>query len=81
MKLANISSPSSIHTWATECVEGKLRGVLQDLTTTDENGNEQYPTIEDMKKALEEALEVSPQDKCKRLQNEYCVFRHQLCLP
>eukprot|EP00833_Pecoramyces_ruminatium_P010203 jgi/Orpsp1_1/1184235/evm.model.c7180000088647.1 len=68
MKLANITSISSIHTWATECIEGKLRGVLQDLVVEDSEGNEEYPTMEEMKKALEEALEVTPQDKCKRLQ-------------
>ena len=68
MKLADINSPSSIHTWAMECVEGKLRGVLQDLVTSDKEGNEVYPNVKQMKKALEEALEVTPQLKCKRLQ-------------
>ena len=68
MKLANINSPSSIYTWAMECVEGKLRGVLQDLVTTNEDGEEVYPNIQQMRKALEEALEVTPQLKCKRLQ-------------
>jgi len=68
MKLANITSASSIHTWATECVEGKLRGVLQDLVTKDSDGHEEYPSMQKMKEALEEVLEVTPQEKCKRLQ-------------
>jgi len=68
MKLANINAPASIHTWAMECVEGKLRGVLQDLVITNNDGEEVYPDIQKMKKALEEALEVTPQLKCKRLQ-------------
>jgi len=68
MKLANITAPSSIHTWAMECVEGKSRGVLQNLVTTDNEGNEKYPTINEMKAALEDSLEVTPQTKCKRLQ-------------
>jgi len=68
MKLADINTPSSIHTWAMECVEGKLRGVLQDLVTINEDGEEVYPNVKQMKKALEDALEVTPQLKCKRLQ-------------
>ena len=68
MKLADINTPSSIHTWAMECVEGKLRGVLQDLVTINEDGEEVYPNVKQMKKALEDALEVIPQLKCKRLQ-------------
>ncbi len=68
MKLANITAPASIHTWAMECVEGKSKGVLQDLVSTDEEGNEKYPSIKEMKTALEESLEVTPQTKCKRLQ-------------
>jgi len=68
MKLANIGSPATRHSWAMECVEGKLRGVLQDLVTTDEQGEEVYPTIRQMKEALEEALEITPQLKCKFLQ-------------
>ena len=68
MKLANISNKASIHTWAMECVEGKLRGVLQDLVQVNEAGEETYPNIEEMKTALEDALEVTPQMKCKRLQ-------------
>jgi DNA-binding transcriptional regulator GbsR (MarR family) len=68
MKLANITSPSSIHTWAMECTEGKLRGVLQELVTTDQEGNEVYPSFQEIKKALEDAMEITPQEKCKRLQ-------------
>jgi len=68
MKLANITEPSSIHSWAMECVEGKLRGTLQDLVTLDNHGVEQYPSIDEMKAALEVSLEVTPQIKCKRLQ-------------
>ena len=68
MKLANINDHASIHSWAMECVEGKLRGVLQDLVTQDEQGNKQYPSIHQMKEALEEAMVVTPQIKCKRLQ-------------
>ena len=67
MKLANINTPESIHTWATECVGGKLRGVLQDLVVKDED-EIKYPSMKEIKKALEEALEVTPQEKCKRLQ-------------
>jgi len=67
LKLANIKPPSSIHTWAMEGEEGKLWGVLQDLLTTNENG-EVYSNVKQMKKALEDALEVIPQLKCKRLQ-------------
>ena len=51
-----------------ECVEGKLRGILQDLVTTDEEGGKKYPSIDQMKKTIEDALEVTPQEKCKRLQ-------------
>jgi len=43
MALADITNPRSIHTWAVECVEGKLRGILQELHTTDEEGNEHFP--------------------------------------
>eukprot|EP00833_Pecoramyces_ruminatium_P007904 jgi/Orpsp1_1/1181936/evm.model.c7180000079194.1 len=68
MKLANISNPASLHTWATECVEGKLRGVLQDLVKVNKDGEEEFPTMKEIKEALEEALEVTPQEKCKRLQ-------------
>jgi len=68
MRLANITEPMNIHSWAMECVEGKLRGILQDLVTTDEEGGKKYPSINQMKKAIEDALEVTPQEKCKRLQ-------------
>jgi len=68
MRLANITEPMNIHSWAMECVEGKLRGILQDLVTTDEEGGKKYPSIDQMKKAIEDALEVTPQEKCKRLQ-------------
>ncbi|OUM70098.1 hypothetical protein PIROE2DRAFT_1777, partial [Piromyces sp. E2] len=52
----------------TECVEGKFRGVLQDLINKDSDGHEEYSTMKEMKEALEEALEVILQEKCKRLQ-------------
>ncbi|KAG4089568.1 hypothetical protein H8356DRAFT_1367053 [Neocallimastix lanati (nom. inval.)] len=68
MKLAGINNPASIHTWATECVEGKLRGVLQDLVKVNEDEEEEFPSMKKIKEALEEALEITPQDKCKRLQ-------------
>ena len=68
MKLTDISSPSLIHIWAMESVEGKLRGVLQDLVTIDKDGKEVYPNVKKIKKTLEEALEVTPQLKGKRLQ-------------
>jgi len=45
MKLADINTPSLIYTWAIECVEGKLRGVLQDLVSTNEDGEEVYPKV------------------------------------
>ena len=69
MKLTDINTPSSILAWAMECVERKLRGVLQDLVTINEDGEEVYPNVKQMKKALEDALEVTSQLKCKRLQN------------
>jgi len=68
MRLANINTAASRHSWAMECVEGKLRGTLQDLVTTNEEGEEIYPTVKQMKEALEEALEITPQMKCKFLQ-------------
>jgi len=68
MKLANITNPISVHTWAMECVEGKLRGALQDLAPEEETDEKGYPSIERMKKTLEDVLEVTPQMKCKRLQ-------------
>eukprot|EP00833_Pecoramyces_ruminatium_P000606 jgi/Orpsp1_1/1174638/evm.model.c7180000050837.1 len=61
MKLANITNSASIHTWAIECAERKLKGVLQDLVTINEE--EEYPSIEEMKKALKDALEIRPQEK------------------
>jgi len=69
MRLANITEPMNIHSWAMECVEGKLRGVLQDLAIPNQDGTMKYPSIEEMKEAIEDALEVTPQEKCKRLQN------------
>jgi len=68
MRLENITEPMNIHSWAMECVESKLRGILQDLVTTDEEGATTYLSINQMKKAVEDALEVTPQEKCKRLQ-------------
>jgi len=68
IRLANITSPATRHSWAMECVEGKLRGTLQDLVTTNDQGEEIYPTIRQMKEALESALEITPQLKCKFLQ-------------
>ncbi|OUM60084.1 hypothetical protein PIROE2DRAFT_63366 [Piromyces sp. E2] len=67
MRLANLTSASTIHSWALECVEGELRGVLQDLVQVN-NEEERYPTIKKMKEAVEEALEITPQMKCKILQ-------------
>jgi len=58
---------TSIHSWEIECVEGKLRGVIQDLYTI-EDGVHNYPTIHEIKDAIEKALEITPQEKCKRLQ-------------
>jgi len=67
MSLANITNPMSIHSWAMECVEGKLRGIIQDLYTI-EDGVQNYPTIQEIKDAIEKALDITPQEKCKRLQ-------------
>jgi len=67
MKLADINTSSSIHTRTMEYVEGKLLGALQDLVTTNEDG-EVYPNVNQMKKALEDVLEVTPRLKYKRLQ-------------
>jgi len=50
MKLADINTLSSIHTWSMECVEGKLRGVLQDLVTINEDGEEVYPNVKQIKR-------------------------------
>ncbi|MBE6487081.1 MAG: hypothetical protein E7Z85_09605 [Methanosphaera stadtmanae] len=68
MALADITNPRSILTWAMECVEGKLRGTLQELHTIDEEGNEHFPSMREIKEAIENSLEVTPQEKCKRLQ-------------
>jgi len=68
MRLTNITEPMNIHSWAMECMEGKLKCILQDLVTTDEERTTTYPSINQMKKAIEDALEVTPQEKCKRFQ-------------
>jgi len=66
MSLANITNPMSMHSWAMECVEEKLRGI-QDLYII-EDGFHNYPTIQEIKDAIEKVLEITPQEKCKRLQ-------------
>jgi len=68
MKLANGNTSSLIHILTMKCVEGKLRGVLPDLVTINKDGEEVYLNVNQMKKALEDALEKTPQLKCKRLQ-------------
>jgi len=67
MALADIESPKSIFIWALECVNGRLRGVVQELEKETEDGKI-YPSIKEMKEALEEALRITPQEKCKMLQ-------------
>jgi len=62
MALADITNPGSILTWAMECVEGKLRGILQELYTTNEEDNEHFPSMRDIKEAIENSLEVTPQN-------------------
>ena len=57
----------SIHSWAMEYVEGKLGGIIQDLYTI-EDGVQNYPTIQEIKDVIEKALDITPQEKCKRLQ-------------
>ena len=68
MSLADINNPKNILTWAIECVDGKLKGTLQELHTKNEEENDIYPSIEEIKKAIENELEITPQEKCKRLQ-------------
>ncbi|ORY04882.1 hypothetical protein LY90DRAFT_519390, partial [Neocallimastix californiae] len=68
MSLADINNPKNILTWAIECVDGKLKGTLQELHTKNEEENDTYPSIEEIKKAIENELEITPQEKCKRLQ-------------
>jgi len=67
MALADIESPKSIFIWALECVNGRLRGVVQELEKETEDGKI-YPSIKEIKEALEEALRITPQEKCKMLQ-------------
>ena len=67
MSLADINNPKSILSWAIECVDGKLKGILQELHTKNEE-DDTYPLIEEIKKAREDELEITPQEKCKRLQ-------------
>jgi len=67
MSLADINNPKSILSWAIECVDGKLKGILQELHTKNEE-DDTYPLIEEIKKAIEDELEITPQEKCKRLQ-------------
>ncbi|KAG4096600.1 hypothetical protein H8356DRAFT_1326193 [Neocallimastix lanati (nom. inval.)] len=59
MALADITNPGSILTWAMECVEGKLRGILQELYTTNEEDNEHFPSMRDIKEAIENSLEIT----------------------
>ena len=65
MALADITSQKSVYTWALESVDGKLRGAIQELHEED---SQEYPSIKEIKKVLEEKLRITPQEKCKRLQ-------------
>lgn len=47
-------------------MKDKLRGVLQDLVV--EEKEVKYPNMNEIKKVLKKALEVIPQEKCKRFQ-------------
>jgi len=62
MRLANINTATSRHFWAME-----LRETIPDLVVTNE-GEKIYSTVKQIKEALEEALKITPQMKCKLLQ-------------
>jgi len=66
MELANIEEPKRIFAWAKECVQGRLKGILEDLKTID-GDDVTYPNINEMKTAIEDYLEVTQQEKCFNL--------------
>ena len=58
MSIADITNPKNILSWVIECVDGKLKGTLQELHTKDEEDNNIYPSIKEFKEAIKNKLEV-----------------------
>ncbi|ORX76130.1 hypothetical protein BCR32DRAFT_284492 [Anaeromyces robustus] len=52
MELSDISEEKKIFAWAKECVKGRLKGVIDDLKV-EENGVIKYPSVDEIKEAIE----------------------------
>jgi len=64
MELSDIDDPRKMFAWAKECVPGRLKGVIEDLKEEDEEAEMIiYPSITDIKTAIEKFLDITPQEK------------------
>jgi len=62
-ELSDIEDPRKIFAWAKECVPGRLKGVIEDLKEEDEKAEMNiYPSITDIKTAIEKFLDITPQE-------------------
>lgn len=64
MELSGIEDKKKIFIWAKESMQGMLKGVVEDQKVRNEDGTYNYPTLEEIKAALEEHLDITPQEKC-----------------
>ncbi len=70
MELSDIDDPRKMFAWAKECVPGRLKGVIENLKEEDEEAEMIiYPSITDIKTAIEEFLDITPQEKCFNLKS------------
>ena len=70
MELSDIDDPRKMFAWAKECVPGRLKGVIEDLKEEDEEAEMIiYPSITDIKTAIEKFLDITPQEKCFNLKS------------
>jgi len=68
MELSDINEPKKVFAWAKENVPGRLKGILEDLVTNDdEEYMNIYPDVAAIKNAIEIVLEITPQEKCSNL--------------
>ena len=66
MELSDISEEKKIFAWAKECVQGRLKGVIDDLKE-EEDGIIKYPSVDEIKESIEKYLNITPQEKCFNL--------------
>lgn len=72
LELSGIDEPKKIYVWVKESLQGRLKETAESLYDSKNDGTHEgivYPSLKEIKEAVEEYLQITPQEKCNKVKS------------